>query len=457
VVVLGAVGMNLPREPFYLKELELRLSTSYGPGRYDAEYEEQGHDYPYGYVRWTEGRNMAAFLWLLREGKVNVRALTTHRFPIEEAAAAYQLMMEGTEPYLGILLSYADLAVERAPEHTRIADPAVTSGSSAGQAVIGLIGAGNHVRDMLVPHLQDQANASLRWVCTSTGMNANALGERLRIPSRTANYRDVLADPAVNAVVIGTRHDTHASLVIEALGTGKHVFVEKPLCLSEEELAEVSSAYTEAARRGLRLIVGFNRRYSEHGRQVRDFFAGRREPLVMMYRVNAGAIPAEHWAQDLAAGGGRIIGEGCHFIDFMQYVCGAPPTTVRGVSIARHSSGITADQCVITLGFRDGSVGTLIYAAGGDKTLAKERFEAFGAGKAIVMDDFLTTEFYSGGKSRRFRTRKRDKGFAREIGEFLREVTQGGEGSMPFAEIQAVSRAAILAARSLQTGEEYTV
>jgi predicted dehydrogenase len=288
-------------------------------------------------------------------------------------------------------------------------------------------------------------------------MNAHALGERFGIPSRTADYREVFADPAVNAVVIGTRHDTHASLVIEALGAGKNVFVEKPLCLSEEELTEVSSAYAAAARRGLRLTVGFNRRYSEHGRQARDFFAGRREPLVMTYRVNAGAIPPEHWVQDLASGGGRIIGEGCHFIDFMQYVCGARPKTVRGLGIGRHSSGITADQCVITLGFEDGSVGTLIYAAGGDKTLAKERFEAFGAGKALVMDDFLTTEFYSGGKSRRFRTRKRDKGFAREISEFLREVTQGGESSLSFPEIHAVSRAALLAARSLQTGEEYTV
>jgi len=294
-------------------------------------------------------------------------------------------------------------------------------------------------------------------VCTSTGMNAQALGERFGIPSRTADYRDVLADPAVNAVIIGTRHNTHASLVIEALGAGKNVFVEKPLCLSEDELGDVSSAYGRAAQRGLRLAVGFNRRYSEHGRQAREFFAGHREPLVMLYRVNAGAIPPEHWAQDMASGGGRIIGEGCHFIDFMQFVCGSAPKTVRGTSIARHSSGITADQCVITLGFEDGSVGTLIYAAGGDKTLAKERFEAFGAGRALVMDDFLTTEFYAVGKSRRFRTGKRDKGFAQEIAQFVREVTQGGESSLPFAEIEAVSRAAILAARSLQTGEEYAL
>jgi predicted dehydrogenase len=458
VVVLGAVGMDLPREPFYLKELELRLSTSYGPGRYDPEYEEQGHDYPYGYVRWTEGRNMSAFLWLLREGKVNVRALTTHRFPIENAGAAYQLMMEGAEPYLGILLSYAELAAERSP---RVAAPVAVTGAAAGtgggKAVIGLIGAGNHVRDMLVPHLRDKPEASLRWVCTSNGMNANAIGERFGIPSRTADYRDVLADPSVNAVVIGTRHDTHASLVIETLAAGKNVFVEKPLCLSEEELGEVSSAYATAGQRGLRLAVGFNRRYSEHGRQAREFFAGHREPLVMMYRVNAGAIPPGHWAQDMAAGGGRIIGEGCHFIDYMQFVCGAPPTTVRGLGVARHSSGITEDQCVITLGFEDGSIGTLIYAAGGDKTLAKERFEAFGAGKALVMDDFLSTEFFAGGKSRRFRSGKRDKGFAQEMGQFLREVTRGGDVSMSFAEIEAVSRAAILAARSLQTGEEYVL
>jgi len=454
VVVLGAVGMDLPREPFYVKELELRLSTSYGPGRYDPEYEEKGHDYPYGYVRWTEARNMAAFLWLIREGKVNCKALTSHRFTIDQGEAAYQMMMSGSEPYLGIILSYP--GVEQRTRQAPVAPPVAAAAAPAAGAAIGLIGPGNHVRDMLLPHLRDRAGVQLRWVCTGTGVNAKALGDRLGIASRTTDYRDVLADEAVNAVLIGTRHDSHARLVIEALQAGKHVFVEKPLCLTGQQLDEVAAAYAPRAAQQ-RLMVGFNRRYSAHGVKAREFFASRREPLVMVYRVNAGAIPREHWAQDPEAGGGRIVGEGCHFLDYMQYVCGSRVRTVRGQAIARHSSGITEDQCIITFTFADGSVGTLVYAAGGDKALAKERFEAFGAGRSLVMDDFLVTEFYEGGARRRFRSGKRDKGFAAEMNQFCREAGEGAAPSMAFDDIVAVSRACILAARSLQTGEDYEV
>jgi predicted dehydrogenase len=320
---------------------------------------------------------------------------------------------------------------------------------------LGLIGAGNHVRDMLLPHLKDRAGVSLRWVCTGTGISATALADRFSIAGRTTDHRQVLADAAVNAVLIGTRHDSHARLVVESLAAGKHVFVEKPLCLTEAELEEVSAAV--AAAPAQRLMVGFNRRYSPHGVKARAFFAAGREPIVMSYRVNAGAIPREHWAQDPQSGGGRLIGEGCHFLDFMQFVCGSPPVSVRGSAIGRHSSGITDDQCILTFRFANGSVGTLIYAAGGDKALAKERFEAFGAGRALVMDDFLVTEFHEGGASRRFKTGKRDKGFAAEMAAFCSEVAQGGAPSMSFAEIRAVSRACILGARSLQTGEEYGV
>lgn len=451
VVVLGAVRMDLPREPFYQKELELRLSTSYGPGRYDPEYEEKGQDYPYGYVRWTEGRNMEAFLWLLREGKVDCKALTTHRFGIEQAEQAYDMMMSGSQPYLGILLEYPEY--RRGP--SRIAPVAVSAAPAAGRVSLGLIGAGNHVRDMLLPQLKGRGDVDLRWICTGTGINASALGERLSIPGRTSDYREVLADPAVNAVLIGTRHDSHARLVLAALEAGKHVFVEKPLCLTEAELDEVCDRYAEAAARGQRLVVGFNRRYSAHARQAREFFAGRQEPLVMCYRVNAGAIPREHWIQDPESGGGRIVGEACHFIDLMQYVCGARPSRVRGLAVGRHSSGITEDHSVLTLGFEDGSVGTVVYAAGGDKALAKERFEAFGGGRSLVLDDFLVSEFYADGRVRRFKSGKRDKGFAGEMAAFAGEVARGGPHSMSFDEIEAVTRISILAARSLRTGEEY--
>ena len=456
VVVLGAVGMNLPREPYYLKELELRLSTSYGPGRYDPSYEEAGQDYPYGYVRWTEGRNMEAFLWLIQAGKVDVAALTTHAYDIGQAEQAYKLMMEGSEPYLGILLRYAGSPDSR-PEPVKPVVPAAGSAAAlrVGKLNVGVIGAGNHVRDRLLGPLRKVPDTSLTWICTGTGVNADAIAGKLGVANRTTDYRQVLADANTNAVLIGTRHSSHARTVVAALEAGKHVFVEKPLCLTEEELAEVTAVYTRKAAEGQRLMVGFNRRYSEHGKRAREFFAGRRVPLVMAYRVNAGAIPATHWAQDLIVGGGRIVGEGCHFLDFMTYVCGALPVSVSGVAIGSHPSGITSDQSVLTFGFADGSVGTLIYAAGGDGSLDKERFEAFGAGKALVMEDFLVTRFHENGRVRSFKSGKRDKGFTREMEQFCREVRQGGAPSMPWAEIEAVSRATILAARSLQTGESY--
>lgn len=448
VVVVGAVGMDLPREPYYLKELELRLSTSYGPGRYDPAYEEKGQDYPYGYVRWTEQRNMEAFLWLAREGRINVKALTSHRYAIAEAEAAYALMMENREPYLGILLEYAGTAGGR----LRTPVPAAAHAPAMGKAVIGLIGAGNHVRDMLLPHLKDASGATLRWICTATGISAQKLGESLKVEYRTTDAAEVLADPAVNAVLIGTRHDSHARLVLAALAAGKHVFVEKPLCLTEDELETVVAALGDPAHRG-QLMVGFNRRYSPHARKAREFFAGHREPLVMNYRINAGAIPAEHWAQDPAAGGGRIIGEACHFIDLLQYVCGAVPVSVRGVRIGRHSSGITDDQAILSFTFADGSVGSVVYAAGGSTMLAKERLEVFGEGRSLVLDDFLVTDCYAGGKHTRFKSGKRDKGFAGEMAEFVALVRDGAPPSMSLAETVAVSRAAIRAARSLTSGE----
>jgi predicted dehydrogenase len=452
VVVVGAVGMTVPREPYYRKELELRLSMSYGPGRYDPDYEEKGRDYPYGYVRWTEQRNMESFLWLIRSGKVNVKALTSHRFDIGEVESAYRMMMDGREPYLGILLTYPVPSAEpRRPQ------PAASASRPAAKVTLGLIGAGTHVRDMLLPHLKTGAGVELRWICSATGISANALGERLGIAGRTTDYREVLADSAVNAVLIGTRHADHARMVTEALAAGKHVFVEKPLCLTEEELAQVTAAWNARQHQGLRLMVGFNRRFSGHAHAAREFFAGHREPLVMSYRVNAGMIPATHWVQDPDVGGGRIIGEACHFLDFMTFVCGAAPRAVRGIRIGQHSSGITDDQCILTFAFADGSVGTIVYAAGGDTALSKERFEAFGSGKALVLDDFSTTEMFAERRRRTFRSGKRDKGFAQEMAEFCRGIVADAPPAMSFGEIEAVSRACILAARSLQTGDEYAI
>ena len=452
VVVVGAVGMNLPREPYYKKELDFKLSMSYGPGRYDSTYEEKGQDYPYSYVRWTENRNMAAFLDLVGEGKVQLKPLITHRFEIGQADAAYRMMTEGGTPYMGMLITYP-LDQQQALRHS----VEVVGNKPSGPLTLALIGAGNHVKDMLLPQLQGLSNVSIRAVCTASGINAKALAEKVHAGYCTTDYHDILRDPAVNTVLIGTRHDTHGLLVVKALEADKHVFVEKPLCLTEEELDAVSAVYRDKAAKGLRLVVGFNRRFSPHAEKAREFFSRRENPLVMLYRINAGKIPAEHWIQDAAVGGGRLIGEACHFVDYMQSMCGARPTSVFARRIGRQTSGMTDDQCVITLTFADGSIGSVIYTAGGNSGLAKERFEAHADGKSLTMDDFEETHLYTGSQREVFKTPKRDKGFKAEIAHFVQVVEQGSPSVMSFDDMVAVTRACLLAVRSLQSGSAHDV
>ena len=452
VVVVGAVGMNLPREPYYKKELDFRLSMSYGPGRYDSAYEEKGQDYPISYVRWTENRNMVAFLDLVNDSKVKLKPLITHRFDIEDAKDAYTMMMENAVPYLGIVITYP---MDQVARHSRVIE--FTPKKSTGSITLGLIGAGNHVKDMLLPPLRDMKQVAIVGICTATGVNAKALGEKLGASYCTTDPQAVFEDATMNTVLIGTRHDSHASLVIRALQAGKHVFVEKPLCLTEQELDQIATSYQDHSRKGLHLMVGLNRRFSSHGQKARAFFLDRKNPLVMIYRVNAGRIPPDHWTQDLTVGGGRIIGEGCHFVDYMQAVCGAPPVSVHATRVAHDASGITDDQCVMSLAFKDGSIGSLIYTAGGDTTLPKEWFEAHGDGKSLTMTDFVTSEFYAQGRKTQFTSGKRDKGFAQELTQFVEAIEQGRPPSMRFEEIYAVTRTCLLAVESLRTGALYDV
>jgi predicted dehydrogenase len=452
VVVVGAVGMTLPREPYYKKELDFRLSMSYGPGRYDRAYEEQGHDYPFGYVRWTEQRNMEAFLDLLRQGPVKVARLVTDRYPIEQAEDAYRRLTDGSVSSLGLLISYSAEIVDSTTQVCNLA-----RACSAGPITLGVIGAGQHVRDMLLPALAGLSDVTIAAICTGSGITAKMIGDKCKAAYCTTDFRAVLRDADVNTVLIGTRHDTHAEIVEEALRAGKHVFVEKPLCLTEDELDRIARCYEDAAGRGPQLWVGFNRRFSFHAAKIIEFFHGRRNPLVMVYRVNAGSLPPTHWAQDPQVGGGRIIGEACHFVDFMQAVCGARPISVHATRIGSHTSGIADDQSVISLTFNDGSIGTIAYTAGGDSGLAKERFEAFGDGKAVTLDDFAVTEFYSKGKRTQYKTGVRDKGFEQEMRRFIESVGRGAEPAIRFDEIYAVTRACLLATAGLKTGALYDV
>jgi len=444
VVVVGDVGLTLPREPFYRKELDLRMSTSYGPGRYDDAYELDGQDYPYGYVRWTERRNMAAFIELLAARRIDVERLTTHRFDIADASSAYELLLSQAEPYLGILL---DHPAASEPPATRL-DLRAASPAAPGDLRLGLIGVGAHVGDMLLPHLRKRARVAA--VCTRRGTSARKAVERLGAAYCTTDSRQLLDDVQLDAVLIGTRHDTHAALTLAALEAGRHVFVEKPLCLLPEELEQIEAAYDAAQLAGpCVLMVGFNRRHSPHTRAVCEFFSGRTEPLVMSYRINALPLPADHWLLDPMRGGGRIRGEVCHFLDFLQVVSGARLVAVQAAAVSGHPEGNDAQNLVIQASLTDGSVGTVVYASEGDRSLPKERFEAFGGGRAVVIDDFRTTTLHRNGRVRKVRTRGQDKGFACEIETFLDWVRKGEPQDDYFVSVCAATRAALAAAEQV--------
>jgi predicted dehydrogenase/threonine dehydrogenase-like Zn-dependent dehydrogenase len=460
VSVVGAVGMELPRQGFYDKELTLAVSRSYGPGRYDPEYEEKGRDYPYAHVRWTENRNMQAFVDQLAAGRVDVAPLISHRFPIDDAERAYALLTgDGTEPYLGIVLTYPggdeDEATTAASQTMELKAPETPAAGNGSKVGFGVLGAGQFAVGTLLPALVRLPSAELAAVCTATGVKAEQVGRKFGFRLATTSESAVLERPEVGAVLIATRHHLHARQVIAALEAGKDVFVEKPLCLSEEELAEIEAARAAAeAKRGRPplLMVGYNRRFAPLSRKLKDFAAGLGEPLVMGYRVNAGYIPPDHWTQDPEQGGGRILGEVCHFVDYLAFVAGAPP--VRATARVTPDAGrYRADNLVATIELADGSVGTVTYVANGDPAVPKERFELFGGGAAAVLDNFRTLELIRGGRRRVERSRLRqDKGHADQLRAFVDAARTGGPPPIPWAEIAAVSRATFALAGSAHAG-----
>ena len=402
VVAVGLVPFGLPREVAYTKELELKIARSYGPGRYDSAFEEKGHDYPIGHVRWTETRNLEAFLQLLLEGKVTPLTLVTHRYPIEEARGAYEdlLSSDGPAP-LGMLLSYPQppaIVTSPAPPQPRVERAARTEAPALapGQAVeIGFIGAGSFARATLLPIITRMKGVHLRRVATVHGLTALDAQKRFGFESIGTDADEVLHDPAIHLVFIVTRHDQHADLVVRALRAGKHVFVEKPLALNEAELVEIEKAAADAP--GI-LMVGFNRRFSPHARAIRQAFE-RRGPLMMNYRVNAGALPPGHWLNDPEVGGGRIVGEACHFIDLMSYLTGdAAIASVQAASVGR--SRDAAEDFSAVISFADGSVGQLLYTSKGSPLQPKELLEVHGAAASATVIDYRTCTISEGGRNR---------------------------------------------------------
>ncbi|ABK19004.1 bi-domain-containing oxidoreductase [Syntrophobacter fumaroxidans] len=451
VVAVGAVGLNLPRRPYYFKEAEFVVSCSYGPGRYDPEYEERGRDYPAAHVRWTEQRNMQAVLDLMASGRLDVRPLISHRFRIENAEAAYALIEAGMQPYLGIILEYPD---KPAPLK-RLTLPAVSGVRQQDSIGVGCLGAGNFARMVLLPAIAKDKRLQPRIICSAGGLSAAHSGLKSGFEAATADEDEVFKNDRVSAVFVVTRHDRHASQVIEGIRSGRHVFVEKPLALTVEELIAVEAALGEAVSAGSAplLMVGFNRRFSPAARRVKEFFSAVHEPLTVMIRFNAGEIPAEHWTQDESTGGGRIIGEACHAIDLAACLAGAPPVRVFAESIGGLSSPrITDDQCFITLRHANGAISTVAYLSGGDKAFPKERVEVIGGGRIAVIEDFREVITCAGGKIAKTRLGRQDKGHRAEIEAFASAVADGGPWPIPWEELRAVSLAAILAVRSIREG-----
>ena len=429
VVVVGLVGMSIDRDPFYKRELDLRLSMSYGPGRYDPAYEREGQDYPLPYVRWTEQRNMSAFLELVAAGRVTPSRLVTHRFGIAEAEQAYKLM-DGDEPYLAILLDYPDQGA--GPERAVQVGTATRPPAGGGTAFVGF---GNYARGILFPAFRKAGGEGLAAVVTATGISARAAAEKHGFARAATDAAEVFAAPEISTIFITTRHDSHAELAARALEAGKHVFVEKPLALTRDELDRVMAAARSAP--GI-LAVGFNRRFAPMVAEAKAALAGRTAPLNMVYTVNAGAVPRDSWLHG-AEGGGRIAGEVCHFIDTLSAIAGSAPAAVESMS----PDGID-DSAALLLRFADGSVGTILYSSIGDPSVPKERIDVFAAGTVVEIVDFSRIAIARGG-SRRERKARQDKGQQAMVAAFL-GGRAAGRPPVPLDLVEAVSAATLDAA-----------
>jgi predicted dehydrogenase/threonine dehydrogenase-like Zn-dependent dehydrogenase len=437
IVVVGLVGMTIDREPFYKRELDLRLSMSYGPGRHDPDYEIAGHDYPLPYVRWTEQRNMSAFLDLVAEEKITPKAFVTHTFGIAEAERAYEIMQSGA-PHLAMVLTYPDGAAEPLRRMDRTAHKPARAAGGNGVAFVGL---GNYAKGVLLPAFRKAGGVTLTAVVTATGLSAGHAGEKHGFRTIATEADAAFGDAATDTVVIATRHDTHASLTSAALRAGKHVFCEKPLALNAEELEAVMTCAAEAP--GV-LTVGFNRRYAPLLVKAKAALEPRSGPLVMLYRVNAGAIPRDSWIQR-EEGGGRIVSEVCHFVDTLTFLAGALPVEVQAVS-ARADDAISA-----LIRFSDGSTGTIVYSPLGDPAVPKEYLEVFAAGRVVQLDDYVRLTVTTAGKAQVTKSAQ-DKGQRALVAAFLAATRGEAPAPIPPDELFAVSQATLAIEESLRAG-----
>jgi len=455
VVAVGTVGMELQRKLYYEKELDFRISRSYGPGRYDAAFEQKGRDYPIGHVRWTETRNLEAFLQFIADGKLNLPSLITHRFPMERAARAYDLIAGSTgETFLAALITYGG------PESgttSNLAEkiPVRAVATSSGSIGLGVLGAGSFAQNTLLPALKAIPGVSFIGVCNATGPRSRNAAEKFGFSYCSNSEAELLQDPKINAVLIATRHNLHASQVLAALRAGKAVFCEKPLCLNEGELAALVRATAGEGNAPL-LMIGFNRRFAPMAVRMKQFLSEIHEPLAIHYRVNAGYISADHWVNDPEQGGGRILGEVCHFVDFLCYLADACPIEVQAQTVGNPGQ-YSMDNIVASLKFASGTLGTISYLANGDKSASKERVEVLGGSSVAILEDFRRLELVRNGRKQVTRARwGQDKGHKAEMRAFV-DMLLGQKPPIPLEQVVGSTLATLRLRNSCQTGQPLTV
>ncbi len=450
VVATGAVGLNIPRKVYYEKELNFINSRSYGPGRYDLNYEEGGLDYPLGYVRWTEGRNFEAVVDLLASRKLKVEPLITHRFPIEDGVKAYEVITgKKKEKFLGVVLTYPEGKIK---EERKVTFPVIIN-RKAEVVNLGVLGAGLFANAVLLPAMKKVDGIQLVGIASAGGLHAQHSGKKFGFQYAASSDEAIIDDPKVNTVAILTRHDSHADLVVKALKAGKHVFVEKPLAVNNSQLLAIIKQL-KANSQSL-LTVGFNRRFAPLAQKLHASLANLSEPKHIHYRVNAGLIPLNHWTQDPILGGGRIIGEACHFIDFITFLVGAPPISVMAHALP-DAGKYREDNVSMTFTFADGSLGVVDYLANGDKSFPKERVEVFCGGQVSVLDDFVALETVRDGR-KSTAGGAQDKGHVAEWQAFVQAIRAGGVPPIPYEQLLGVTQATFAAVESLRTSQPVAI
>jgi len=452
IILVGVTGLELNRADFYEKELTFQVSCSYGPGRYDSNYESKGQDYPLGFVRWTEQRNFEAVLDMLASGQLDVTSLITHRFAFEDAPLAYQALTEDKNG-LGILLQYVSDDSKRAIRKITLA-PAISFNPQ--HPIIGFVGAGNYSARVLIPAFK-AAGAQLHTIATAGGINGVIHGKKAGFVEATTDTEAMLASTIINTVVVATRHDSHARFVIQALQAGKNVFVEKPLAIHQDELTAIKVAYDEAQTEGrsAHMMVGFNRRFSPHVQKMKEMLGVVDEPKTFIMTMNAGAIPSDHWTQDSQIGGGRIIGEACHYIDLMRFLAGSKIVSVQCRRMGNYPGGATIeDKAAIILGFADGSFGTIHYLANGSSSFPKERIEVFAGGRVLQLDNFRKLRGFGWPGFKDMKLWRQDKGQQECCSRFLEAIRLGKGAAIPVEEIFEVARVSIEVADLLRIQKE---